>query len=150
MDFKSGLAVAGLIIGWGVSSFAMDHGRDRDRDNDHGRAQFHRTAWHRDDHDRMGYEKGKKTGWNDAALPPGQAKKESKMWQKEHKREAREHHHEMTKVQREAWENRHHSHVATVHKQPRPPVNVEKKNGFKTVVDAAKANKERRQEVQHH
>ena len=142
MNFKTGLAVAAVIIGLGASSVAMERG--------HGRDEFHRAAWHHDDHDRKGYEKGKKTGWNDGSVPPGQAKKESKEWRKEHKSEGREHHHEMTRAQREAWEHRHRSHEVVVHKQPKPPVNAEKRNGLKTVVDAAKANKERRQEAQHH
>jgi len=144
MNFKTGLAVTALIFGLGSSSVAMDHGRDHDR------AQLHRAAWHHDDHDRKGFEKGKKTGWNNGTLPPGQAKKESKEWRKEHKREAREHHHEMTKAQREAWEHRHRSHEVVVHKQPKPPVNAEKKGGLNAMVQAAKANKEHRQEVQHH
>jgi|SRR5512146_2909291 hypothetical protein len=146
MNLKTGLAVAAVIIGLGANSVAMEHGRDRDQDRGH----FHRAAWHHDDHDRKGYEKGKKTGWHDGALPPGQAKKESKEWRKEHKREAREHHHEMTKAQREAWEHRHHSHQAVVHKQPKPPVNAERKGGMNGMVQAAKANKEHRQEVEHH
>lgn len=144
MNFKTGLTVAAVIFGLGASSVAMDHGRDHDR------AQLHRAAWHHDDHDRKGFEKGKKTGWNNGTLPPGQAKKESKEWRKEHKHEAREHHHEMTKAQREAWEHRHRSHEVVVHKQPKPPVNAEKKGGLNTMVQAAKANKEHRQEVQHH
>ncbi len=146
MNLKTGLAVAAVIFGLGASSVAMDHGRDRDRN----RAEFHRAAWHRDDHDRKGYEKGKKTGWNGGAVSPGQAKKESKEWRKEHKREAREHHHEMTRAQREAWEHRHRSHEAVVHKQTRPPVNMEKKGGMQGMVEAAKAKKEHQQEVQHH
>jgi hypothetical protein len=147
MNPKSGLAVLAVIIGLGASSVAMEHGRDRD----HDRAQFHRTAWHQDNHDPKGWDKGKKTGWKDGSLPPGQAKKESsKEWRKEHEREAHEHHHHMTKAQREAWERRHHSHEAVVHKNPKPPVSVEKKNGLKTVVNAAKANKARQQEAERH
>ncbi|HEU5403354.1 MAG TPA: hypothetical protein VFU86_18505 [Terriglobales bacterium] len=146
MKVKTGLAVVAVIFGLGASSVAMSHGHERD----HDRAQFHRAAWQHGDHDRKGYEKGKKTGWNDGALPPGQAKKESKEWRKEHKHEAREHHREMTRAQREAWEHRHHSHETVVHRQAKPPVNVEKKNGLKTVVEAAKANKERQKEAQHH
>ena len=140
MNFKSGLAIAAVMLGLGTSSVAMEHGHDRDRDHD--RTQFHRAAWHHDDHDRKGWEKGKKTGWKDGALPPGQAKKDSKRWHKEHEREARERHHEMTRAQREAWERRHRSHETVVYK-PKPTVNHDRKNGLKTVVDTAKANKER-------
>src|SRR5512146_2481944 len=142
MNLKAGLAVAAVILGLGASSVAMEHGRGRD--------EFHRASWQHDDHDRKGYEKGKKTGWNDGALPPGQSKKESKQWRKEHKHEAREHHHEMTRAQREAWEHRHRSHETVIHRQPKPPVNAEKRNGLKTVVDTAKANKERQREAQRH
>jgi hypothetical protein len=144
MNFKTGLAVAAVIVGLGASSVAMERGRDRD----HG--QFHRATWQHDDHDRKGYEKGKKTGWDNGSLPPGQAKKEAKEARREHKHEAREHHHEMTRAQREAWEHRHRSHEAVVHKQTKPPVNAEKRNGLKTVVDATKANKEHRREAERH
>ncbi len=150
MNFKTGLAIAAVMFGLGASSVAMEHGRDRDRDRDRDRSQFHRTTWQHDDHDRKGWEKGKKTGWHDGALPPGQSRKESREWRNEHKREGREHRHEMTRAQREAWEHRHRSHETIVHKQPKPPANAQKKNGLKTIVDAAKANKEHRQEAQHH
>ena len=73
MNFKTGLAIAAVIFGLGSSSIAMEHGRGGDRDHDRG--QFHRASWQHDDHDRKGYEKGKKTGWNNGSVPPGQAKK---------------------------------------------------------------------------
>jgi hypothetical protein len=146
MNFRTGLAITAIIVGLGASSVAMDHGRDQNRD--HG--QFHRAAWHQDkDHDRKGWEKGKKTGWNDGALPPGQAKKDSKMWQREHKRDARAHHNEMKERQREARAYRHHSHPAIAHKQAKPPVNTEKKAGLAGVLEAKRANQQHRQEVQH-
>ena len=148
MNVKTGLAVAAVIVGLGASSVAMEHGRDRDHDRDHG--QFHRASWQHDDHDRKGYEKGKKTGWDNGALPPGQSKKESKEWTREHKREGREHHHEMTRAQREAWEHRHHSHEAVVHKQPKPPYNAQKKGALAKDIEAVKANKEHRKEVERH
>ncbi len=144
MNFKTGLALVAVTFGLAVSSVAMEHGRE----GDHHRTEFHRAAWHHDDH--KGWEKGKKTGWHDGSLPPGQAKKESKEWRKEHEHEAREHHHEMTRAQREAWEHRHHSHETILHKQPKPPVNAEKKGGMQGMVEAAKAKKEHQQEVQHH
>lgn len=150
MNIRTSLVVTLITLGLGASSMAMSHSRD------HEKGQLQRAAWHhddhgrRDDHDRKGYEKGKKTGWHDGSLPPGQAKKESKVWQKEHKHEAREHHHEMTREQREAWERRHQRHETVIHRQPKPPVNTEKRNGLKTVVNTAKANKERQREAQHH
>lgn len=148
MNIRVGFAVAAVILGLGASSVAMEHGRDHDRDHD--RAQLHRATWQHNDHDRKGWEKGKKTGWKDGALPPGQEKKEGREWRNEHRHEAREHHHEMSRAQREAWERRQHSHQTVIHKQPKPPVNAEKRNGLKTVIDTAKANKERQRETQRH
>lgn len=146
MNFKAGLVIGIAILGLGASSVAMEHGRERD----HDRAQFHRATWQHGDHDRKGWEKGKKTGWKDGALPPGQEKKESKMWRNERRHEAREHRHEMTRDQREAWEHRHHRHQTVIHRQPRPPVNVEKRGGgMQGLVEAAKAKKEHQQEVRH-
>jgi hypothetical protein len=117
----------------------MNHGRDRNRD--HG--LFHRAVWHQDK------DLGKKTGWNDGALPPGKAKSESKMWQKEHKREAKTHQKEMKERQREARAYRHYSHPAITHRQPKPPVNAQKKAGLAGVLEAKRANQQHRQEVQH-
>src|SRR5712692_8400851 len=57
-------------------AFAKDHGKghDRDKDRDHDRDKDR-------DHDRdnkrpPGWSKGKKTGWGNCNLPPGQAKKQ--------------------------------------------------------------------------
>lgn len=114
MNVRTSLVVTLIALGLSASSVAMNHGRDHDQ------GQIHRAAWHHDDHDRKGYEKGRKNGWHDGSLPPGQAKKESKMWRKEHKHEAREHRHEMTREQREAWERRHQSHDTVIHRQAKP------------------------------
>ena len=51
MNFTKSLAIAAIVMGLGATSLAKVH----------------------DDH--KGYEKGKKTGWHDGTLPPGQAKK---------------------------------------------------------------------------
>ncbi len=68
----------------GGSAFAKDHDRDHDKRRDH-RVERRDIRWDRDhdrdrrdrDHDRRpaGWSKGKKTGWGDCDLPPGQAKK---------------------------------------------------------------------------
>jgi len=62
-----------------------DHDRDNDRDRDNDKDRDHRVGRDRDrdgDHDRdnraarpAGWNKGKKTGWGNCNLPPGQAKK---------------------------------------------------------------------------
>jgi hypothetical protein len=125
MNFQKSLAIAAVVMGLGATSVAMDHGRMRDRDDSRS-GDYRVASWHegrdhdRDDHDRKGYEKGKKTGWQNGTLPPGQAKKESKEYQREHKRESRGHRDEAREREREARENRHRSHEATVHKQEKP------------------------------
>jgi hypothetical protein len=87
-----------LILGLALSTTAVakDHG-DKDKDNGHGKGNPH-NAQRDDDHDRddshnwkshdgweyrtydkghypPGWNKGKKTGWGNCNLPPGQAKK---------------------------------------------------------------------------
>jgi hypothetical protein len=144
MNFKTGLAVAAVVIGLGASSVAMERGRASDDE----RGRFRRSAWH-DEHDRKGYDEGKKKGWKGGSLPPGQERKESKQWRHEHEREAHEHHRETSRRQREAWEHRHHGHEATLHKQPKFPVNAQKKTEHERMEAAKQANKEHRAEVQH-
>ena len=69
--------------------------RDGDGDRDHWRHRHHRHhRWHDDDDDDggwrnngrwnggtpPGWEHGRKTGWGDSGLPPGQAKKQGGWW----------------------------------------------------------------------
>lgn len=83
------VAIAALVLGLSASTFAMarDHGRGHDRDGD--RDGRYRHVAYRGDHDRYrkeyrnrddrrppGWSKGKKTGWGNCNLPPGQAKKQ--------------------------------------------------------------------------
>jgi hypothetical protein len=91
------LVLLGLSLVLGGTSVAKDHersGRDRDdtrwhhrdRDDDHDRDDRIRRR-HHDHHDRRsvlsrynsshppGWDRGRKTGWGNCNLPPGQAKK---------------------------------------------------------------------------
>src|SRR5919112_2968478 len=53
-----------------------DHGK-QDRDNDHRKNDKDRSHGKNDADSRpAGWDQGKKTGWNDCDVPPGQAKKE--------------------------------------------------------------------------
>jgi len=90
------LAILALVaaLGWGAPALLADHDKDDkhehgnkhfDNDDDHGRRGDRDEGWER----RGGYEyrvydrdgrppgwsKGKKTGWGECGLPPGQAKK---------------------------------------------------------------------------
>ncbi len=145
MNFKTGLAVAAVVIGLGATSMAMDHGRDRD-----DRGQFRRAAWH-DDHDRdkKGWEEGKKKGWHGEGVPPGQARKESKEWRHEHERESLEHRREMERRRHEAREHRHASHEVVAHKQTKPPTNTHRSAMYERLRESQEAKKEHKQEAQH-
>ena len=86
----------GLSLAVTGSSFAKDHGgkgrdrddsrhQDRDRDGDHDRDDRHIRHHDRDDRRIVlsqhrssrppGWDRGRKTGWGDCNVPPGQAKK---------------------------------------------------------------------------
>jgi len=126
MNFTKSLAIAAIVMGLGATSLAKVH----------------------DDH--KGYEKGKKTGWHDGTLPPGQAKKESKEWRKEHKHEADWHKKEAREREREAREHRHHSHEVLVHKQTKPPVDKQREMTVRERAAAVeRARKEHKTEVNH-
>ena len=86
------LAILALVaaLGWGAPSLMADHDKDKHErgnkyfDDDHGRRDRD-EGWERRDgyeyrvYDRdgspPGWSKGKKTGWGNCGLPPGQAKK---------------------------------------------------------------------------
>jgi hypothetical protein len=145
MNIRTGLATAALVIGLGASSFAMDHGRPSDGNSRNGNLRLASWRSDGDDHDRKGSEKGKKEGWQNGTLPPGQAKKESKEYRKAHKHEADWHRNEAKEREREARLNRHHSHEAIAHKQPKPLTNMsqaQKDSTFRERVAAAKRAKE--------
>jgi len=153
MKIKTGFAIAAVVMGLGATSVAMDHGRGRDRDDDR-RGNLRMASWHNghDKDDQKGYEKGKKTGWQNGSLPPGQAKKESKKSMKEHKHEADWHRDEAREREREAREHRHRSHDVIVHKQPRPTTNAALAKRDATVRERAasveRARKEHKAEAQ--
>ncbi|HEX6881023.1 MAG TPA: hypothetical protein VF135_11710 [Terriglobales bacterium] len=126
MRSSTGLAVAALVICLGSSSLAMPYGRSHDRNGSYNNA-------YDNDH-------GKKKGWNDGSLPRGKAKKESRMWQKEHRHEAEAHRKEMRERQREARAYRHKSHVAVVHRQPKPNTEA-RSNPLKAYHNQVEANK---------
>ncbi len=139
MKMKSSLVLAAVVVGLGATSMAMAHQRDETR------AQLRDATWHFDQADQNG---GKK-GLSDGALPPKQAKRDSKAWQKEHKREAKANQKQAKMRQKEARANRHASHEAVEHKQPKSPQNLDK-TLMKQRMDAAKsANKVHKKEVQH-
>lgn len=146
MKKRLGLAVGLLVMGLSASSFAMDHGRDHDRD-DH-RGYYRTTNWHgdhdRDDHDRKGWSKGKKRGWRNSNLPPGQAKKQHR----EHEAEWREHRERERERQREAWEHRHRSHPTVVHTQPRP-TQAQKQTVWDKMKAEQRAKEQRQAQVSH-
>jgi hypothetical protein len=101
----------------GTAAFAKDH----DRDDHKGQGPQHRNVrWdrhHDRDHDRdhrpAGWDKGKKKGWGDCDLPPGQAKKHG-CYDRD-----RRHHHPRRVVRRTP---------TTVHRSPRPVVGVWQRN----------------------
>ncbi|MGE5109512.1 MAG: hypothetical protein ACM3JB_01560 [Acidobacteriaceae bacterium] len=138
MKIRSSLVLASIVIGLGTTSMAMAHQRDETR------AQLREASWHFDQAD-----KGDKKGFNDGALPPKQAKSESKAWQREHKREAKANQKQAKIRQKEARAYRRPSHEAVVHKQPKSPQNLDKTLA-KQRMDAGKsANKQHKKEVQH-
>jgi hypothetical protein len=150
MNIKAGLSIAAVVISLGATSMAMEHGRYRDRD-DNGRGNLRLASWHsdRDDHDKKGYEKGKKNGWENGSLPPGKARKESKEWQKQHKHEADWHRKEAREREHEARENRHRSHDVVVHRQPQRPTNVTREATLRERAAAVKrANEEKKRQAQ--
>ncbi len=126
MNFKKGLVIAAVVMGLGASSMAMA----------------------RDDH--KGVDKGKKTGWQGGSVPPGQAKKESKEWRKEHKREGEWHRKDAREREREAREHRHRSHEALKHQQTKPPVDKEHQASVRQrAAEVERARKEHKAEVNH-
>lgn len=94
---KSRIAVLAVVIALGVTPALMADkgGKGKGRGNDHATADFDKHDRHGDDHDRgwdrregheyrifgvndgrpPGWSHGKKTGWRNCGLPPGQAKK---------------------------------------------------------------------------
>ena len=67
-----------------------DHDRDHDKDRDHDRD--HDRDRDRDKH-TPGWSQGKKTGWGDCNLPPGQAKKQGCHGDGDHDRDDHKVHH---------------------------------------------------------
>jgi hypothetical protein len=100
----------------GSAAFAKDH----DRDEHKGKGPQHRNVrWDRDhdrDHDRRppGWDKGKKKGWGDCDVPPGQAKKHGCYDRDRH------HHHARRVVRR--------TPTTTVRRDPRPVEGVWRQN----------------------
>jgi hypothetical protein len=97
----------------GGAAFAKDH----DRDDHKGKGPQHRNVrWDRDhdrDHRPAGWDKGKKKGWGDCDLPPGQAKKHGCY-------DRDRHHHRARRVARKP--------PTTVHRSPRPVEGVWRQN----------------------
>lgn len=52
-----------------------DKGKDKDRDRDHDKFRDHDRDHHLASNRPAGWDKGKKTGWGNCNVPPGQAKK---------------------------------------------------------------------------
>ena len=81
------LAIVGLVAALGVSTPALadhgdedkhQHGNKHDRDDDQGwdrRDGYEYRAYGDRDERPPGWNRGKKTGWGNCGLPPGQAKK---------------------------------------------------------------------------
>ena len=113
-----------LMVG---AAFAKDHDRDDhkgkghervegrwDRDRDRG-VQHRDVRWDRDhdrDHRPPGWDKGKKKGWGDCDVPPGQAKKHGCYDRDRHHHARRVTHHRPTTTQRQP--------VRGVWQHPRP------------------------------
>jgi len=64
MRLLKSLLVPAVALALLPGTFAKDKDKDKDHDK-HGTAQNHPPGW----------DKGKKTGWGDCDVPPGQAKK---------------------------------------------------------------------------
>src|SRR4051794_7269419 len=115
----SATVVACMLMG--SAAFAKDH----DRDDHRGKGPQHRNVrWdhgHDRDHDRdhrpAGWDKGKKKGWGDCDVPPGQAKKHGCY---DHDRN-RHHHHARRVVRRTPT-------TTTVRPSPRPVEGVWRRN----------------------
>ena len=88
-------------------ALAKDHGKGHDRDDDDRKRFTHHDNDRDKDHDRdhdkdrdhdrdkrpPGWSKGKKTGWGNCNLPPGQAKKQGCHGDGDHDRDDRKVHH---------------------------------------------------------
>lgn len=80
------LALAGML-GWATPSLMADHGNSKGKGNPHANKAVddddqgwdHRDGYEYRSYDRdgrpPGWSKGKKTGWGNCGMPPGQAKK---------------------------------------------------------------------------
>lgn len=147
MNIRTGIAISAVVMGLGATSLALEHGRGHGRGDDR-RGNLPIASGH-DDHDRddhKGYEKGKKKGWSDGSLPPGQAKKESKQYRMEHKHEADWQRDEAREREREAREHRHRSHETIAHRQPKPTTNMMRTQKQPSVRERAAAAERSRKE----